>query len=378
MNLHRALLLLHRWAGLVLGVVFVVLGITGSILSFQREIDAALNPALFHASGPPDPAISFSAVQRIAEAEMGHPAGTIRPPDQVWPVWVVSPPRGLRGAMTAYIDPASGAVLGRRDTSASFIGITRQLHETLLLRPWFGRDAVGWLGLLLLVMALSGIWVWWPRGGQGGLLRLLIRLRRKPTLILHLDLHRLVGIWMALVLAVVAFSGVAIIFPGWFRPLLGISQPVPPALMPRREPPLLDADAAAAAARAHAPGEVITAIQLPSRQRPAWTVMLRAEDSDPEFRVRSIITLDPWTGAVLEDRSPRSRSTAEEALALQRWLHGGAPLGMPGRLLVFLSGLTMPLLFVTGLSAWLLRRRNLRRLSLSARDAATAFPRRPA
>ncbi|MBX6747052.1 MAG: PepSY domain-containing protein, partial [Acetobacteraceae bacterium] len=149
-------------------------------------------------------------------------------------------------------------------------------------------------------------------------------------------------------------------------------------LMPRREPPLLDADAAAAAARAHAPGEVITAIQLPSRQRPAWTVMLRAEDSDPEFRVRSIITLDPWTGAVLEDRSPRSRSTAEEALALQRWLHGGAPLGMPGRLLVFLSGLTMPLLFVTGLSAWLLRRRNLRRLSLSARDAATAFPRRPA
>lgn len=374
----RFFLLLHRWAGLVLGVALLVLGVTGSILSFQREIDAALNPALFRASGPPDPALSFSAVQRIAEAETGHPAGTIRPPDSVWPVWVVSPPRGLRGAVTAYIDPASGAVLGRRDTSASFIGITRQLHETLLLRPWFGRDAVGWLGLLLLLMSLSGIWLWWPRGGQGGILRLLVRLRRRPALILNLDLHRLAGIWMALVLAVVAFSGVAIVFPGWFRPLLGLSRPAPLALTPRREPPLLDADAAAAAARAQAPGEVITAIQPPSRQRPAWTVMLRPEGSDPEFRVRSSITLDPWSGAVLEDRSPRSRAAAEEALALQRWLHGGALLGLPGRLLVFLSGLAMPLLFVTGLAAWLIRRRNRRRLTLPARNAATAFPRRPA
>lgn len=374
----RLVLLLHRWAGLVLGVALVVLGITGSIRAFQREIDAALNPALFRASGPADPALSFSAVQRIAEAEMGHPAGAIRPPDAVWPVWVVSPPRGMRDSVTAYIDPASGAVLGKRDTSASFIGMTRQLHEALLLRPWFGRDVVGWLGLLLLVMSLSGIWVWWPRDRQGGILRLLVRLRRKPAVILNLDLHRLAGIWMAAVLAVVAFSGVAIVFPGWFRPLLGLSPPAPLALAQWREPPVLDADAAVAAACAHAPGEIVTSVQPPSRQRAAWTVMLRPEGSDPEFRVRSVITLDPWSGAVLEDRSPRSRGAAEEALTLQRWLHGGALLGMPGRLLVFLSGLAMPLLFVTGLSAWLIRRRNRRRLAVPARDMATAFPRRPA
>ncbi len=39
-------------------------------------------------------------------------------------------------------------------------------------------------------------------------------------------------------------------------------------------------------------------------------------------------------------------------------------LGWPGRILVFLPGIAMPVLFVTGLAAGLLRRRNGRRLAI--------------
>jgi uncharacterized iron-regulated membrane protein len=123
----------------------------------------------------------------------------------------------------------------------------------------------------------------------------------------------------------------------------------------------LDADAAVAAALAHLPGQVATGVTLPSRQRQVWTVTLRPVDSDPEVRGRSFIALDPWSGEVLEERGPRTRSAGAEAIALQRWLHGGALLGMGGRVVVFLSGFAMPVLFVTGLAAWLLRRRNRRR-----------------
>ena len=365
MTMRRALLLTHRWAGLVLGLALVLIGITGSILSFQREIDAALNPALFRASGSANPDLSYGAILRQAEAATGRPAGSIRPPDSVWPVWVVSPVRGQRGAATAYLDPATGAVLGERDGRAGFIGTTRQLHEALLLRDWGGHEAVGWLGVALLVFALSGIWLWWPRQGSPG--RALVTIRRRPSLLFNLDLHRVIGIWMAAVLAVVAVSGVVLIFPGWFRPVFGIAPPVAAApAPPRREPMTVDADAAAAAAMAHLPGQVVTGLLLPSRQRPLWQVTLRPEASDPEVRARSVIGIDPWSGAVAEERGPRTRGLAEETLALQRWLHGGALLGWPGRLLVFASGLAMPVLFVTGLAAWLLRRRNRRRLAIPA------------
>ena len=363
LSISRVLLLAHRWAGLVLGLVLVVIGVTGSILSFQREIDAALNPGLYRASGPADPALGYAEILRRAEAATGRPAGSIRPPDAVWPVWIVSPPR-MRGgppAASAYLDPATGALLGERDARGSFIATTRQLHDTLLLRDWGGHEAVGWLGVLLILFSLSGIWLWWPK--QGSLGRALVTIRRRPSVVFNLDLHRVIGIWMAVVLAVVSLSGVVLIFPAWFRPMLGVAEPVQAApAPPRRDPMLLDADAAAAAALAHLPGQVVTGVLLPSRQRQAWQVTTRPAEGSAEVRARSFITIDPWSGAVLEERGPRTRGAGEEAMAMQRWLHGGALLGWGGRILVFLSGLAMPVLFVTGLAAWLLRRRNRRRL----------------
>jgi uncharacterized iron-regulated membrane protein len=369
MSIRRALLLGHRWLGLLLGLVMLLLGVTGSILSFQREIDAALNPGLFRPSGPPNPEINYAAVQRIAEQATRRPVGSIRPPDAVWPVWVVSPPRqrGTPPGPIAYIDPATGRLLGERDGRASFIGVTRQLHEALLLRDWGGHEAVGWFGVLLLLFSLSGIWLWWPRpgGGARSLGAALVTIRRRPSVVLNLDLHRVVGIWMAVVLAVVAVSGVAIIFPAWFRPVLGIAEPAPPApVPPRREPMTADADAAVAAALTHLQGQVATGVTLPSRQCQAWQVSLRPADGSAEVRARSVVTVDPWSGAVTEERGPRTRSLGEELLAMQRWLHGGALLGWPGRLLVFFSGIAMPALFVTGLAAWLLRRRNRQRTAV--------------
>jgi uncharacterized iron-regulated membrane protein len=44
----------HLWLGLSLGALFVLLGLTGSVLVFYTEIDRQLNPALAVAAAPPD------------------------------------------------------------------------------------------------------------------------------------------------------------------------------------------------------------------------------------------------------------------------------------------------------------------------------------
>ena len=41
----------HYWLGLTLGVLGAVVGVTGSVLVFDQEIDRALNPQRFAASG---------------------------------------------------------------------------------------------------------------------------------------------------------------------------------------------------------------------------------------------------------------------------------------------------------------------------------------
>jgi uncharacterized iron-regulated membrane protein len=77
----RAALLAHRWAGLLPGLLLDRIGATGRILSYQRAIDAARKPALFRPSGPPDPALTCAAIQRLAEAA-GRPVGRAKR----WPV----------------------------------------------------------------------------------------------------------------------------------------------------------------------------------------------------------------------------------------------------------------------------------------------------
>lgn len=175
----------------------------------------------------------------------------------------------------------------------------------------------------------------------------------------------------------ISVSGTAIVFPQVYRGLLGIAAPVRPAPGPHRaEPFALDADTAVAAALGAAgPGQVVSVVVPPGPPSPRWQVTLRPEGSSPEARVRSAILVDPWSGAVLAEFSPRTRSWAEEALALQRWLHGGSVLGMPGRIAVFLAGLALPLLFTTGLLAWLGRQRAQR--ATQARRAAALAGARP-
>src|ERR1700754_1840183 len=44
------LVLAHRWVGLALAVPLLVAGLTGSLLAFDDDLDAWLNPRLFRAS----------------------------------------------------------------------------------------------------------------------------------------------------------------------------------------------------------------------------------------------------------------------------------------------------------------------------------------
>ena len=52
LRLRRAFLWLHRWLGLGFGVILVLVSVTGSFIVFYREIDAALNLALYTPAGP--------------------------------------------------------------------------------------------------------------------------------------------------------------------------------------------------------------------------------------------------------------------------------------------------------------------------------------
>ena len=78
--MRAALVRLHRWFGLALAAFLIVAGLTGSVIAFQRELDAALNPHLFTrvSGGPP---LTFDELAGRVEGQLpGAKVGAIQPP----------------------------------------------------------------------------------------------------------------------------------------------------------------------------------------------------------------------------------------------------------------------------------------------------------
>jgi uncharacterized iron-regulated membrane protein len=361
---------LHLWIGLVLCIPLVLIGITGSILVFEHEIEALFAPAGPRATviGEPRPIGDIVAAAEAA-APPGQVARFYRAPQaegeparvSFGPPGQAAGPGGARGTQIL-IDPVTLAVLGA-DPSAP--GLMRQiimLHANLLVPGREGRGIVGWLGIVMLVLGASGLVLWWPRPG---------RWRQSFTvkwsargLRLNRDLHGAVGIWGLAVFLVVSFSGVYLAFPQSTGAVIRAAFPARDLRGAVQVQPMEGGRPIAVAvaverALAAIPDGEVQLVGFPARPDQPFRINL-ARSGQEAGTPTATVFVDPWTGAVAEIRDPRDYSVGEIIMAWQHALHAGHGLGPVYKILVFLSGL-LPLLFgVTGVSMWLLRRRRRR------------------
>jgi len=282
-------------------------------------------------------------------------------------------PRGERVRID--IDPVSLQTYPHPET-----GLLRQvflLHSTLLLRNRDGRQLVGWLGVAMLVIAISGLVNWWPRRGRWRAGLTIARGARGYRL--HRELHGAAGFWSLSVFVVVGFAGICLSFPQSVRSavdlvlpardLRGAASAVRVEPVPGAEP--LGIDAVVTLARERVPDAALRFVFLPARPDQPIRVALQREGEGPHGPAATVL-VDPWARRVIEVLYPRASSPSETVLAWQYALHAGRGFGPVWKMLVFLSGL-LPLLFsVTGILMWQLRRR--RRTVLAGGSDSLADP----
>ena len=363
--LRRAWLQIHLWLGLTLGVLGAVVGVTGSLLVFDGEIDRALNPQRYATSGA-NLALPYSEYAQRAARAVSEQSRTVNlrlPAGEGAPVVaLVRAPEGA-SLRRVYLDPPSGRVLDA-PIGRGLIGWSHDLHESLTLREYNGRGIVGAVGLAMLVSSLSGIYLWWPRK----------RITRRDFgfrrgLALSRNLHQTLGLYASLVLAMLSFTGAVIAFPDASRAIVGAFAAISPSPRGIESKPsdgrLMSPDDAAALARARLPGATVTGVGFPAGPRGAYRIALREPGDDSE-RGAAAIFIDPRAGTVLRQIDRASRTGGDAFLAYQRPLHEGDPLGLIGRIVIAIIGLLPAMFVVTGTIMWLAprpRRRAAKALS---------------
>ena len=203
----------------------------------------------------------------------------------------------------------------------------------------------------MLILALTGLYLWWPRKGQWGRA---FAWRRSPAT--SSNLHYLTGFWICFPLALISLTGIYLAWPQQGRSVLSSVAPMTPQPPRGAGPgggPLIDTPSRTpsdihALATAHAGGKV-ELIGFPNMQGGMWRVRLnidgRAEPVTLTINDRSgeIKAIEPLAG--------------DRVAFWIRWLHEGSHAGEVWRFIVFLSGIMPAVLGVTGILIWLRQRR---------------------
>ncbi|MGY6277541.1 PepSY-associated TM helix domain-containing protein [Methylomonas sp. MgM2] len=387
---------LHRYLGLSAALFLLQAGLTGCIIAYQLELDAWLNPELFEspARGPVlGTAELLQALQRdwpqyrVISLPLNREAGkavriTVRPADA-----------GREAdADELFVDPVSGKVLGGRIWGACcferrhLIPFIYVLHYSLQLPGELGLWVMGSVAIVWLLESLIGFYLTLPKHksrskqaspnlqqpSKSWLQRWAMVWRIKPhagAMRMTFDLHRAGGLWLLIVMLMLSVSAVSLnLRDAVFEPVVSLFSEFTATPFDAREQRSEQAPVEAAVAF----GDVLQSAAAEAGKRgwhkPQASIFYNA--SYGIFGVGfgrnqglglSYLYYDGATGAYLGDYIPGSGSAADIFEAWQLPLHSGQIIGLPGRILISLTGLAMAGLVITGVLIWL-GKRNGRRI----------------
>lgn len=269
----RQLLLdIHLYASLALGLALVAIALSGAPLVWRDHVDRLLNPDRYAISGA-DIRLTPSVyvANALAVAGPDFRAVDLRYPSEPgWPLraTVRAAPKDGRAprSLAVTLDPPTGRVLGVAGVSATFVGVLHNFHHMLMVPQFSGRQIVGWMGVALLFLSLSGLYLWWPRNGafaRG------LRWSRSPWT--TTNLHHMAGFWISVPLAIVSLTGIYLAFPNaaysFMSGVATMGQPMRHggfSAMPARETNL-DPDRALAQALALVPDAAPRLVSFPAQ-----------------------------------------------------------------------------------------------------------------
>lgn len=312
----------------------MLLGITGSIIAFESPLDHLLHPRLSYVSSSLHNVPLGTLLAAVSREYPEDDIVSVSFSDSPVLAWQVTIPDGI-----VCVNPHTGQILGMRQRGETVLGFAHDLHVSLAAGS-IGRTTIRWCDLASIVLLVSGLMLWWPKGNLK--LHRLDGSRRSWS-----DLHNAIGVCTLAFLFVATGTGALISFENPLRSVMSrftTAEPVrpKPSLPAPQDKPYLLPERALALASAALPDAHAAQITMPKYGGMYRFVMIR---NDAE----QIVSLNPWSGEVLDISRPANPSLADQLIATNEALHTGALFGWPGRVIMALVGLLLLPQMLTGL-----------------------------
>jgi uncharacterized iron-regulated membrane protein len=365
----------HLVAGLVSGIVVAIMSATGVAIAFEEEILAWYDRDVSRVATAPG-----SGAERIPLEDLRARAVAAFPDFAVTSIVMPSDPTrayelyaGRDGPL--YADPFTGEFRESRAHAAhEFIHLLEEWHRWLGHhenedRRAVGKAITGACNVAFLVLCLTGLYLWFPRQWNWRILRPRVWFTSaKSGKARDYNWHNVIGLWSLPVLVVLAATAVVISY-GWAHRLVftlaGEEAPkarnfgmmaVPAAAVPAPPPGAmrLPLDTVVARAAEAFPDWVEFGVNFPREtdaDADAPPVPLRLDLTVTDYmpsRAYVPVEMDPFTGEVLQAVRFQDRSAGLQTRVWIRFLHTGAGLGLPGKIIASVASLAALVLVYTG------------------------------
>lgn len=377
---------IHWLIGITAGTLLLVIGLSGATLAFREELTDLLNPGGRQVAPQAGPALTPEQLLQAIAARPAAPAVAMltlssQPGRAVRVTYAPKP--GERRGESVYVDPYTAAPLPELHGTALFETAER-LHRWLLLPQAQGRVATGVLAIGLLLLALTGLYLRWPREVLDWRAWWRVDTRLTGRAFLR-RLHLVAGTACLPLYVVLTCTGIFWAFDGVRDPVSAwLGEPRPPRAAAKAEaklPVTDDADAtrpdltpawqtfqtsAAAGWR-----EVVVGVPAAGQ----GTVQFTWLDADPAHeRARNRLNVAATTGQVKQDDRFANKPLGGRALAAIYPLHMGTYFGLPGRIAMLLAALMLVFFGVTGWWLYLDRKRLARQAQRCSAERRAAQP----
>ena len=346
--MHRTVLAVHRWTGLTVGLVLAFMAATGIFLSYRSRMEPLVYRDLLTA---PACANRIPLDTLAANAHAAHPKGTLdyarikaAQDGRVPATQVRVSGRGFQDDV--FLDPCTGKVLGQRGRYGGFFGAMESLHKFHFVKNgWIitGSSAL----IFVLVLAIAGIWLWWPR--RLSALKSAIKPRLPGRTI---DRHKLLGVYASAVLCLMALTGLPQAFD-WVANAIYKKPPAPESIVSGT--PRKSLETYWQHVQSLVPNPAETLIHFPSKPREPAEIFIIGPDA-PHANARTMLFLDACSDEVLSFTPYAQNSLGMKLYFWTLSMHTGQIGGIYGPLVLITGALSMLVLAWTGIGSFLRRR----------------------
>lgn len=347
----------HLYLGIIAGAIVAFVGVTGSILVFQDEIDRALNPKLFEVVAQKQKMPVEEIVPLIKKNYPGLKIdylmlNNFKNPNEAYSVL------NLKSGEETFINPYTGKTSGKRIHTSSFIHVVTELHRTLLI-PVAGRYICGLASLCLLILTISGLRLWIPKKWKQ--LKTVLTVKFSGSFKRqNYDWHNSLGFYSSPIVTILSLTGFCITFstlvipflfllsgksPQGVAQLLGAKSAWHAAAIP------LPLHAITAAAKQKMPNAYIGGIAFPADKTGTYRLDMLSGNL-PKVGKREMLVVDQYTAKTLLNSRSDFPNVGNAYLSWLTPIHYGSFGGRPTQVIAIVAGLMPLALFITGFIIW--------------------------